>query len=115
MEVINIDAQGRKVGRLATEISMILNGKTSVDYAPNRVPDLKVEVSNASKLDIDVKKMKQKQYFRHTGYLGGGRLQSMGKTIEKKGYSEVLRKAVYGMLPINRLRAEKIKRLNIKE
>ncbi len=111
----NIDATGKRLGRLATEISTMLMGKNSPDVARNVVADVVVNVENASKMLITDKKKGEKMYKRYTGYPGGLRTFPMKKLIEKKGYEEVLRKAVYGMLPSNRLRAKRMKKLIISE
>ncbi len=110
-----IDATGRKLGRLATEISMILNGKTTVEYAPNVAPDIRVIVENASKMEIDAKKKKEKIYERYSGYQGGRKLISMKRVLATKGYSNTLEMAVYGMIPDNKLRSVKMNNLKIKE
>ena len=114
-ETITIDARGKRLGRLATEIANILNGKNTPDYAPNRVPEVVVEVANAAQLQITEKKKAEKVYERYSGYFGGRKETTLAQMAEKKGYSEVLRKAVFGMLPNNRLRKEKIKQLHINE
>lgn len=115
IETHKIDANGKKLGRLATEIATVLMGKHRPDVMKNTVANVLVEVKNASKLLITEKKKKDKKYSHYTGYPGGLRFTTMEKMIEKKGYAEVLRKAVYGMLPANRLRAKRMKRLKISE
>ena len=112
---VTIDATNRRLGRLASEIANILNGKDSASYRPNVAPNVTVSVSNASRMHITEKKRKTKVYDRYTGYFGGRRTVTLAQMIEKKGYGEPLRKAVYGMLPHNRLRAIKMKRLQIQE
>ena len=111
----NIDATGKRPGRLATEISKILSGKNIVTYAPNKVPAAKVTITNAAKMDIDKRKKTGKTYQTYSGYPGGQKTFTMRELIEKKGYSEVLRKAVYGMLASNKLRQKKMNRLTIQE
>jgi large subunit ribosomal protein L13 len=76
---------------------------------------VEVEVSNAKDMWIDPKKMIQKSYARHSGYPGGLTLETVAKTIEKKGAKEVLKKAVYGMLPKNKLRPRMMKNLVIND
>ena len=114
-EKITIDAAGKRLGRLATEVAGVLNGKHTAAYVPNRVSDTPVEVLNASKMQIMEKKMTDKVYGRYTGYFGGRKEMTLNQLIEKKGYGEVLRKAVYGMIPGNRLRKVKMKNLRINE
>ena len=112
---ITISAAGKRIGRLATEIADMLNGKHIVDYAPNKAPDIVIEVSDASKMQITEKKKTDKIYERYTGYFGGRKEMTLSQLIEKKGCGEALRKAVYGMLPGNRLRKVKMKNLLINE
>lgn len=112
---ITIDAAGKRLGRLASDIAVLLNGKNDPGYMPNRAPDISVEVVNASAMQITEKKKSEKRYVRYTGYPGGLRKQTLADLAEKKGYAEVLRKAVYGMIPSNRLRKVKMKLLSITE
>ena len=115
IETYTIDAAGKRLGRLASEVSSLLIGKNRTDVVRNQVPPVRVTVENASKLTIGEKKREQTIYDQYSGYPGGRSEISMEKLIEKKGYSEVLRKAIYGMLPSNRLRAERMKKLTISE
>ena len=110
-----IDATGKKVGRLATEVVSILNGKNISDYAPNKIPNVGVSISNAKKMHLPLKKQQTKEYQSYSGYSGGQSTRTMENVIEKHGCAEVLRRAVRGMLPSNRLRGEKMKLLNITE
>ncbi len=111
----NLDARGKKMGRLATEIAVLLMGKNKADFTKNELSNVKVNVANASKLDITRKKMNQKEYQRYSGYPGGRKVETMEKVISTKGYTEILKKAVYGMLPGNKLRPLMMKNLIIKE
>lgn len=110
-----IDASGKRLGRVATEAATILMGKHKSDAVRHTVAPVTVTVENVSKLLIPEAKRVGKLYRRHSGYPGGLREFSMQKLIEKKGYSEVFRKAVYGMLPNNRLRTKRMKNLTISE
>jgi large subunit ribosomal protein L13 len=112
-ETRTIDAGGKRLGRVATEIASILIGKDRTDVVRNAVPPVSVTVTNASKLLIDEKKRGQKEYDWYSGYPGGRRNLSMEQLIARQGHAEVLRKAVYGMLPHNRLRAQRMKLLTI--
>ena len=114
-ETHTIDATGKRLGRVATEVATILMGKHRADCVKNRVPDVLVTVDNASKLLIDERKRTGKVYQRYSGYPGGLKECTMAKVIEKKGYEEVVRKAVYGMLPNNRLRAPRMKKLTVND
>jgi len=107
-----IDATDKVLGRLASQIAILLRGK----HKPNFVPYLDmgdfVIVKNIKKLKVTGKKMEQKIYFRHSEYLGGAKEAPL-KILFKENPAEVLRKAVFGMLPKNKLRGKTIKRLKI--
>ena len=112
---IKIDATGKRPGRLASEIATLLNGKDITTYAPNIAPNVAITIENASKMDISEKKKRGKIYDRYSGYFGGRREETLAQVIKKKGYSEMLRRAIYGMLPNNRLRTVKMKKITIQE
>jgi len=107
-----IDASGKVLGRLSTEIAVILRGKDKPSFMPNVLMGDKVVVKNASKIIITGQKLEQKEYIWHTGYLGHLKKVSL-KDMMKNNPSEVLRRAVYGMLPKNKLRDKWIKNLTI--
>jgi len=109
-----IDAKGKKLGRLATEIAVLIIGKNEPNYQTNVLPNVIVSVINIDSLDIDAKKALTKKYHTHSGYPGGQRIQTLEQMRTKKGTGEVLRTAVNGMLPINKLRKERMKKLIIK-
>ena len=110
-----IDARGRVPGRVATEVAVLLMGKNRTDFARNIIPKVEVEVINVEALSLEAKKLKAKHYARHSLYPGGLTLESMEHVVEKKGKKEVLRQAVYGMLPKNKLRPRMMKNLKIHE
>jgi large subunit ribosomal protein L13 len=110
-----IDAKGRRPGRIATEVAVLLMGKNRGDFARNRIPDIEVEVVSAGEMNLDQNKVDQKIYTTYSGYPGGLKQHNMKHVIEKKGAKEVLRHAVSGMLPKNRLRARMMKNLTIKD
>ncbi|HOK20699.1 MAG TPA: 50S ribosomal protein L13 [Candidatus Paceibacterota bacterium] len=112
MREYKIDATNKPLGRLASEIAIILQGKDSPDYQPNKVADVKVIVENVSKMKITGKKLEQKVYRHHTGYIGHLKETPM-KDVFEKNPAEVLKKAVLGMLPKNSLRSKRIKNLKI--
>ena len=114
MNTVKIDAKGKKLGRISTEIAIILMGKNEPTYERHLVKSPMIEVSNVSDLDISNAKMNNKKYKRYSGYPGGLKERTMKQVIEKKGYGEVLKTAVFGMLPKNKLRSKMIKRLIIK-
>lgn len=105
-----IDATNKILGRLATEIAVLLRGKNKPDFQPNQDRGDFVIVKNVDKIKFSGRKMEQKKYYHHSGYLGGLKATSLKKLFSRSP-SEVLRKAVWGMLPNNKLRAEQIKRL----
>ena len=107
-----IDAENKILGRLATRIVLLLRGKYKPDFAPNKDIGDFVLVRNVSKLKFSGKKMEQKRYYRHSGYLGGMKETPL-KKIFAKDPGEILKKAVFGMLPKNKLRSKQIKRLKM--
>ena len=110
-----IDAKGRVPGRVATEIAVLLMGKNRTDFARNRIPDVSVEVISSSQMSLNSKKLKDKMYSSHSGFPGSLKRQSQEHVISIKGAREVLRRAVYGMLPKNKLRARMMQNLKINE
>ena len=108
-----VDAKGRTLGRVASEAASALLGKKSVHYVQNFVLPVEVTIINAGGLVIGEKKLLQKEYTRYTGYPGGLRTTTLQVLKDKKGIEEVLRKAVDGMIPRNKLRKERMKRLTI--
>ena len=105
-----IDATGKALGRLATEVVALLRGKNKPSFLPYKDAENVVIVKNIKEMKITGKKMEQKRYFHHSRYLGGEKFMTL-KVLFKENPGEVLKKAVYGMLPKNRLRAKQIKRL----
>ncbi len=112
-ETYTIDATDRVLGRLAVQIAVLLRGKNKADFAPNKDIGNIIVVENVNRMKITGKKMSQKKYYRHSGYLGGLKETPFEKLF-KENPEKILRKAVFGMLPKNKLRAEMIKRLKIK-
>ncbi|MEK7200596.1 MAG: 50S ribosomal protein L13 [Patescibacteria group bacterium] len=110
-----IDAQNKKLGRLASEVATILMGKNKPDFVRNAIPDVKVKIINAGKIFVTNKKMEQKIYKNYSGYPGGLKERSMKKVISDKGMKESLRIAIKGMLPKNKLRDRMMKNLIIME
>jgi len=111
-ETHTIDASNKTLGRLATQIAILLRGKQRPDFVPNKDTGDFVIVKNIDKIRFTGKKLENKIYYRHTGYLGGLRKIPL-KELIKKNLEEVLKKAVFGMLPNNKLRDKQIKRLKI--
>ncbi len=109
-----INAQGKALGRVASDAAQALLGKKSAQFIKNKVLPVEVTIENASKLLIGEKKLKEKTYRRYTGYPGGLREMTLAEFINKKGIDEVLKKTVDGMIPRNKLRKERMRRLIIK-
>lgn len=108
-----IDATGKILGRLSTEIAHILRGKNKVSFLPHIDGGDFVVISNASKIKTTGKKMEQKVYYHYSGYQGGLKEKKMGDVFEKNP-SEVIKRTVWNMLPKNKLRSNMIKRLIVK-
>ena len=107
-----IDATGGILGRLASQIATLLRGKNKPDFQPYKDMGDFVIVKNVNKLRVTGKKIEDKKYYRHSGYLGGLKEIPLKKLFAERP-AEVLKEAVYGMLPRNKLRAKQIKRLKI--
>lgn len=110
-----IDATGEKLGRVASKAAVFLMNKDSVDFARNKMPKSKVIIENASKISITEKKLKESTHSRYSGYPGGLTKATLENVVAKKGYKEVLRHAISGMLPKNKLRDKMLLNLTIKE
>lgn len=108
-----IDAKNKSLGRLASEIAKILQGKNKADFGPEKEGTEIVEIENVEKIKIPIAKLQKKIYYRHSGYPGGIKKITMEELI-KKDPKEHLKKAVFGMLPSNKLRKKRIKRLRFK-
>jgi large subunit ribosomal protein L13 len=108
-----IDATNRVLGRLASEIAILLRGKHKPDFTPHKDGGDFVKVKNIDKMKFTGKKMTNKIYYHYSGYPGGLKATPL-KELFRKNPGEVLRKAVWGMLPKNKLRAQQIKRLQFK-
>ncbi len=107
-----IDAEGQTLGRLATEIARLLRGKNKSQYTPHVDTGDFVVVVNAEKVVVTGRKAEQKVYYRHTGYPGGLRETSYETMLERKP-TEILRKAVRGMMPRTRLGRQQFRKLKI--
>jgi len=107
-----IDAEGKVLGRLASQIAILLRGKHKPDFVPYKEMGDFVTVKNVSKIKITGKKLQQKIYYHHSGYLGSLKETPLYKVFEKDP-AKVLRTAVFNMLPDNKLRKIQIKRLRI--
>jgi len=109
-----VDATGEHLGRLATRIAHIVNGKHKVTFSPHQIMSDHVIVLNASKVVLHGKKAEQKEYIHHRGYFGNLRRIPFARMIEESP-EKVLETAVRGMLPRNKLRDLKMKHLHVFE
>ena len=107
-----VDAEGRTLGRLATQIADTLRGKTKPQYTPHVDTGDFVVVVNAAKIQVTGKKLDDKIYYRHSGYPGGLKQRTLREQLERRP-TEVLRAAVKGMLPRNKLARRQITKLKI--
>lgn len=105
-----IDAKGKRLGRLATEIAGILQGKMHADYAPNKTGADRVLVKNVDKITVTGDKMDQRVYYRHTGYMGHLKETTLGEKFAKDP-KKVLRDTVRHMLPKNFLNTPRMKNM----
>ena len=107
-----IDAEGQVMGRLASQVANILRGKNKPIYTPNVDTGDYVIVINADKIVMTGKKLDQKVYYHHSGYVGGLRETTLDKLLAEKP-ADVLMHAVRGMLPKNRLGRAMLKKLKV--
>ena len=107
-----VDAKGQVLGRLATQVATLLRGKHKPDFTPHVDNGDFVIVINASGIRVTGNKSQNKTYFRHTGFPGGKRFSRYEDLVVDRP-EEVIRKAVHGMLPKNRLGRKIIKKLKV--
>ena len=107
-----VDAEGQTLGRLATRIADKLRGKGKPEYTPHVDTGDFVIVVNAEKIHVTGNKLDQKRYYRHSGYPGGLKSRPLRDELQRRP-TEVLRKAVKGMLPRNRLARAQLRKLKI--
>ena len=114
-DIKTIDASGRTLGRVASEIAMSLMGKTKASFERNKYCGVPVKVVNVSKLHITPKKLESIYHTRYSGIPGGLRILKGTETAEKKGLSELIKLATYQMLPANKLRRKMMQNLKIED
>jgi large subunit ribosomal protein L13 len=107
-----VDATGQTLGRLATQIADALRGKTKPEYTPHVDTGDFVVVVNAEKISVTGNKRADKKYYRHSGYPGGIKERSLDDMLERRP-EEVIRLAVKGMLPRNRLARKQLTKLKV--
>jgi large subunit ribosomal protein L13 len=107
-----VDADGATLGRLATRIATLLRGNHRATFSTHIDTGDPVIVLNASKIKVTGRKLQAKQYVRHSGYPGGMRTESLERLLARRP-EEVIRRAVRGMLPQNRLGEQMIRKLHV--
>ncbi len=107
-----VDAEGRTLGRLSTQIAIALRGKTKPEYTPHVDTGDFVVVVNAEKVSVTGNKRADKRYYRHTGYPGGIKERTLEEMLRRRP-EEVIRHAVKGMLPRNRLGRAQLRKLKV--
>jgi large subunit ribosomal protein L13 len=107
-----INAEGKTLGRLAAEVAVLLRGKRKPEFAHFVDSGDFVVVINAAKVNVTGKKLEQKKYYSHSGYPGGLKVKTMKELLEKKP-EEVVRQAVWGMIPKGKLGRAVYKKLKV--
>ncbi len=107
-----VDAEGKTLGRLATQLADVLRGKRKPDFTPHVDTGDFIVVVNAEKIRVTGDKMNSKIYWRHSGYPGGIKSRTLGEMLEKQP-EEVIRKAVRGMLPRTKLGRQQLLKLKV--
>ena len=107
-----INAEGKTLGRLATEVAVLLRGKRKPEFAHFVDCGDFVVVINAEKINVTGKKLEQKKYYSHSGYPGGLKVKTLKELLDKKP-EEVVRKAVWGMIPKGKLGRAVYKKLKV--
>ncbi len=111
-QIHKINAFNKPIGRLASQIVLFLRGKNKPEFEPNIDCGDFVEIDNVDKMMLTGKKIEQKKYYHHSGYPGGLKIIKLNRLL-KENPEEVLRRAVFKMLPKNKLRKFMIRRLKI--
>ena len=107
-----VDATGQTLGRLATRVARVLEGKHKPTWSPNLDGGDHVIILNAKKISVSANKHDSKAYVRHSGYPKGLKEESLGRLLERRP-EEVVRRAIKGMLPHTRLGAQQLRKLKI--
>ena len=109
-QVHEINVENKILGRIASEVALLLRGKNKPTFAPHLDQGDEVIIKNVDKMKFTGKKLENKVYKHHTGYVGHLKVTKMGE-VYKKNPQKVFNKAIYNMLPKNKLRKEMMKRL----
>ena len=109
-----INAEGKRLGNIATEAASVLNGKNTATFVKNVLPNVIVKIENASKMDVPDKK-KTEVYKTYSGHPSGQKEETLEHLATRLGYAEVVRRTVRGMLPKNKLQKQRMKNLVVTE
>ena len=109
-----IDATDKRLGRVATEAASVLLGKNTTHFAKNIVEPVTVKIVNAAKLDISERRGKE-EFQNYSGYPGGRHVETLSHLAKRRGYEEVLKRVVSGMLPKNKLHKLRMHNLEVAE
>ncbi len=109
-----IDATGKRLGKIATEVARVLMGKDQKSFAKHIIEDVTVKIENASKMDVPEKR-KGDIYQTYSGYPGGRRTETLDHLAVRLGYGEVIRRTVQGMLPNNKHKKRLMKQVIVTE
>ena len=109
-----IDATGKRLGRVATEAASVLLGKNSPTFVKNVPEEITVTIANASKLDISDRRGKD-EFQTYSGFPGGRKVETLNHLATRRGYGEVVRRVVSGMIPKNKLHTPRMKNLVVTE
>jgi large subunit ribosomal protein L13 len=110
-----IDAKNKILGRIASQVAVLLQGKNKASFEKHILSNQQVKIINASLVKLSGKKLNDKQYHWHSGWPGGLKTENARRIINNKGNRELIRLAIYGMLPANKLRSKLMKNLIIEE
>lgn len=110
----SIDAKGKRLGRVATEAASVLLGKNAADFTKSSVAPVAVTITNASKLDISEKRGRE-IFQTYSGYPGGLKEETLAHLAHRRGYAEVVRRVIGGMLPKNKLHKLRMQNLKVSE
>ena len=113
--IYTIDAKDKTIGKVATEAAQFLIGKNMTGFKRNLAPSVTVKITNASHARISEKKKDNKVYKSYSGYPGGLKEETLKSLAGRRGYGEVFKRAIKGMLPKNKLQAKMLKNLIITE
>ena len=110
LKTYEVDATGKAMGRLASEVAIIITGKKQVNYLPNTIPLVKVIISNIDKVRISEKKLKDNVFYHHSGYPGGLK-EKQWSEIFNKNPQLLFMKIVNNMIPSNKLKKHLLKKI----